>query len=107
MDNYGYTAIVGVRKSKATPNSQNRFCVCRVPDGWTVDNGAMILYGYDGNNENEKGICISDTMFVDDKTLDMICTVTSAFGPLPSVKAMINLRWLDPKEADKEKEVCQ
>lgn len=103
MDNYGYTAVVGVRKSKATPNAQNRFCVCKVPDGWTVDNGTMILYGYDGASENEKGTCVSDTMFIDNNVLDMICTVTSAPGPLPSVKAMINLRWLGPKESGKEK----
>ena len=107
MDEYGYTAVVGVRKSKATPNAQNRFCVCRVPDGWTVDNGTMILYGYDGNSENEKGICVSDTMFIDNKTLDLICTVASAPGPLPVIKAMINLKWLEAKDLNKEKGVCQ
>ena len=105
MSYYQYTAVVGVRKRKAAPNAQDRFCVCRVPDGSVVDNSALVLFGNDDGSELEKGICVSETIFVDKTTLDLICAVTGTTEPLPEVKAIINLNWISTNKPQ-SKEVC-
>lgn len=94
MSENGYTAVVGVRKRKTASDPHERFCVCRVPDGKIVDAAALVLYGADDCSEYEKGVCISDTLFVDSKTLELLQTVTGSAETLPEIKALINLEWI-------------
>lgn len=107
MDNSGYSAIVAVRRHKATPNSIDRFCVCSVPCGQILNDGDIVFYGTDANADYEKGVCVSDSMFVDQKTLEMLCTVTSGLPhSIPEIKAKVKVDWFIPANIDCSKEVC-
>lgn len=108
MDNSGYTAIVAVRRHKATPNSHDRFAICSVPCGQVLGSGDIVFYGMDSGADYEKGVCVSDSMFVDQKTLEMLCTVTSGMPhSIPGIKAKVNVDWFVPAKIDIVKEECE
>jgi hypothetical protein len=107
MDNSGYTAIVAVRKHKATPNAQDRFCICSVPSGQVLNSGDIVFYGAEPHTDYDKGVCVSDSTFADLKTLEMLCTVTSGLPhSIPEIKAKVNVDWFIPANIDCSKEVC-
>lgn len=107
MNGNEYTAVIGVRRHKSTHNAHNRYSICKVPEGCIVNNGTMVFYGNDTGTDFDKGICVSDTLFVDRKTLELICMVTSTLGDIPEVKALINLEWIGTSNnRTKEMEGC-
>ena len=108
MDSSGYTAIVAVRRHKATPNSHDRFAICSVPCGQVLSSGDIVFYGPDTGADYEKGVCVSDSMFVGLKTLEMLCTVTACmpYTHIPEVKAKVNVDWFAPAKIDLVKEEC-
>lgn len=98
MSELGYTAIVGVR-STIKQGSTAKYCICKVPDGKVLNRADMVLYGPQNSSEHEKGICVSETIFADDDTLELLQTVTNYHtNELPEIKALIHVDWFKPKE---------
>lgn len=99
MGELGYTAIVGVR-SNVKQDSAAKYCICKVPDGKVLSRADMVLYGPQNSSEHEKGICVSETIFADDNTLELLQTVTNYHtNELPEIKALIYVDWIKHKES--------
>ena len=85
-DSSNYTAVVAVRSMH-----NSRAMILEVPSGAFLDNKSMVLI--DGGRE--QGVCISDTVYLDEKTLNMICAVTNTELPLNKVAAKVNYEWYE------------
>ena len=96
--NSAYTAVVAVRRRKTASEQTERFCICRVPDGKMVNNSDLVLFGPDNAPDFEKGICVSETIFVDPQTLEMLQTVTNSLEVLLEIKALIHIDWFNQQE---------
>ncbi len=90
-DSSNYTAVVAVR---STHNS--RAMILEVPSGAFLDNGSMVLI--DGGRK--QGECISDTVYLDEKTLNMVCAVTNTELPLEKVAGKVNYEWYVTRNAE-------
>lgn len=88
-----YTSVVAVRCHKATPNAMNKYIVCRVPDCAVLDRGDMVFYTSSDNTVHQKGVCVSDVLFLDSKTVEMLCMVTNTVFPLPVIAGKISVNW--------------
>ena len=108
MNDSGFTAIVAVRKRKTTQVSPERYDICKVPDGRVIEKGNMVFYGSPNSGEFEKGICVSDSLFVDAKTLDMLLMITHSPDQIKEIKAKISVEWIscgNSNDADVSEEV--
>ena len=103
-----YTSVVAVRSHKATPVSANKYIVCRVPDVAVLNRGDMVFYTSGDNSMSQKGVCVSDVLFLDSKTVEMLCAVTSTAYPLPVVAGKISVDWYNKESEFKPTigEVC-
>lgn len=88
-----YTSVVAVRCHKATPNAMNKYIVCRVPDGAVLDRSDMVFYTSSDSAVHQKGVCVSDVLFLNSKTVEMLCTVTNTAYPPPVIAGKISVDW--------------
>lgn len=103
MDKYEYISVIAVKKSKETQNASDKFCICYVPRGASLDSGDLVLYGYPDTVAQHKGVCVSNTLFLDRETLDMVCRVMSTTPQMmPLIAGKITVNWYTNKEAANE-----
>ena len=94
----GYTPVVAVERDLGPSRG---FEVCVVPDGALIEEGDLVYFGCDDDEAWPKGICVSDTLFVPEDTLGMICRITSANpANMPSIRGKINITWYMQREED-------
>ena len=106
MDSSGYYTVVAVRKHKSTPNAHDRYAICSVPNGCFLNPGCIVFYGNPDSSNYEKGVCVSDTLFVDAATLDVLRTVTSTPYPIPEIKGKVFVEWVCTENTGQKKEEC-
>ena len=102
MYNDDYIPVVAVKCK--LPNDLNFSSICIVPDGAMISAGDVVLINdYEFKGRDIKAVCMSDTVFVDRKTFDMICNVIGADeNTLPKLVGKINIDWYTNKEVDNE-----
>ena len=103
MSNDLYRAVVGVRLRNPEPFS-GKYRICTVPNGKSLSAGDVVYIGGDDSSKYEKGMCVSDTLFVDERTLDLLRIFTLPVSDTLEVKGVVHVEWYDT--ADK-KEVDQ
>ena len=102
MYNDDYIPVVATRYK--LPNGFNCSSICIVPNGAMISAGDVVLIeDIEFEGQNIKAMCESDTVFVDRKTFDMICTVTGDDeNTLPKLNGKVNIDWYTNKEVDNE-----
>lgn len=99
MDNFGYEAVVAVKYKNEPVSGRANFRVCGVPNGALINSGDLVLIKEQDVEGHFKGVCVSDALFLDHKTIDMICRIVPNQPlPLPVVEGKINIDWLVAKE---------
>lgn len=94
-DSSGYTAVVAV-KCKLIHSDPNhpRFYVCSVPPGAIVESGDVVFFGIPDENHSLKGVCVSDTLYLPQGTLEMACRVTNTqIETMPVLHGKANIEW--------------
>lgn len=103
MDKYEYIPVVAVKSTKEVEKSVYRFDVCYVPNGADLSAGDLVLYKHNDDDTQHKGLCVSDVLFVDGPTLDMICRITSTIPQmLPNIIGKITVKLYSNKEVANE-----
>ena len=86
-----YITVVAV---KCEPFFVNQ--MCEVPAGAFVENGSAVLFG----ESKKQGTCISNMVYLDRETLDMVCAVTGAELPLEKIVAKCTYEWYGECDAE-------
>lgn len=101
MDKYEYFPVIAVKRNKETQGASDKFCICYVPNGASLNCGDLVLFGYPEADGQNKGVCVSNTLFMDRDTLEMVCRVTSTTPQmLPTVIGKITVNWYMNKEVE-------
>ena len=102
MSNDLYRAVIGVRLRNPELFSV-KYRICTVPNGKSLNAGDVVYIGGDDPSKYEKGICVSDTLFVDERTLDLLRIFASPESDTFEVKGVVRVDWYDTsnkKEVD-------
>lgn len=92
MNKSPFTAVVAVRQN-ITPQT-TRYRICTVPDGKCINQGDIVYVGHPGSSESVKAVCVSDTLFLEDKTLETMCIIANELHEdLPEVKGVVMIEW--------------
>lgn len=103
MYNDDYIPVVAVRYSEASKSDHYYRSICIVPNSAMLSTGDAVIIEAEKYNERARGVCESDTLFVDRNTLEMICRVLSRNAyDLPTIAGKITIDWYTNKEVDNE-----
>lgn len=103
MYNDNYIPVVAVRYSSPNRSECYYRAICIVSNSAMLSTGDTVIIKGKNFNERAKGVCESDTLFVDRKTLEMICCVISRnVDDLPDIAGKINIDWYTNEEVDNE-----
>lgn len=97
----GYIPVAAVKYDNNDRGSACAYCVCIVPDGAFVESGDLVYFGESVNPPYKRGVCVSDTLFIAQDTLDMICRITNtdpAF--IKMIHGKITVDWFTKRRED-------
>ena len=93
-DSSGYTAVVAVRYVNNAAPMTSSYLICSVPNGVVMTSGEVVYFGEPDAGFSLKGICISDTLYLPQDTLEMVCRVTNTpITDMPVVHGKAHIEW--------------